>query len=477
MKLLYICFLILVFNGILYSAEARNTKVVEVTIKIDKADWDGDIEAAIKDAKTLDPDIVKYTRYFTFKGTIVKDEKELKIAHQIFIFHLWSIAHKPEPPKLRFITPTLVSINLKYFGIDQFVFGRLAYVDPYHHVLLTEDGKKVKTFAAAPQTSKNIAELIKLTTSQLCILRWDWFWIQSSIQEGRGEVGQGTGYYDFIGVKNRDDYFKLIGADVKKAEELYHQWIGIIKESGVAYFPRQVQRESIFGGARWFTRDILDPPVGNRNALRQLDKDFKHQAEEHYAPGPSGLPVYLACNSDGVLQNSAPDRVGPDKTRSGNRTTIDVNASCVRCHIEILRPIDNWIKNFNDPITAELPFSNALNIQSLYFRNLESKLEQDRKIFIDRLKECNGLDPKTNATQYATFFDRYTEQLLDINQVSHELGTTPERLNQVFTALVVQKKLDPVFVDLIKNPKSTIRRELFEELFPVLIIYLGGKIP
>lgn len=437
-----------------------------------------EITAALTDARTLPPEIAKYMRYFTFSNSTVQKPEEVAEADAMLTFWLWSIAHEASPPKLRYVSPTVVAIRLDEFGIDFFTFGRLFFRDPYFHAPLTGDGKKETDRAAGFWLGKpeDVAELIKLTTSQTPLLRWDWFLVETSIQEGRGKPGEGTGIYDFYGITKRDDFFKVVGADLKKADELKRRWRAIVKESGVAYFPRQAERFDVVGGGAWFTLDVLDAPLGKRNALRQLDKDFAHQAEEHYAPGPAGLPWYLACAADGTLQNSAPDRVGPDKTRTGNRTTIDVGASCVRCHKEILRPIDNWAADsFRHPTTAEIPYEKAIETRRIYFNNIRAKLDQDRRAYVERLKECNGLTAEKNATLFAKWLDRYTEDRLSIADCARELGTTVERLQPVLIAVKAAGKLDPVLADLIAKPNpGKVRRDQWEEVFPIAQIYLGG---
>jgi hypothetical protein len=446
-------------------------------------DWQSDVDACLQDARSLPVEAAAYTRYFTFRNSTVREAEELKTAAQALTFHLWSIAHEPEPPQLRWVNPTLAAINLESFGIDKFVFGRLTLRDPYHHVRLTRDGQKGEASAAAPQLAaadggKAVSELIKLTSSQAPLLRWDWFFTETSIQEGRGTPGQGTGYYDFIGVTSRDDFQKAVGADPKVAERLSRRWRAIIKDSGVAHFPRQIERIDALGGGYWFSLDVLDAPTARRNALRQLGTDFEHQAEEHYAIGPAGMPWVLVCNEKGALQPSAPDKIGPDKTRSGNRTTIDAGAGCFRCHKEILRPLDNWVtETLRQPVTAELAYDKARAAQRLYFRGIQAKLENDRKSFADRQMECNGLDPKKNADLYIYWQDRYNEDRLTLADVARELGTTERRLLQTCQAMQSQKTLDPILADFVVHPPNKIRRESFEELFGVLMIYLGGKTP
>lgn len=435
------------------------------------------IAAAVADAEKLHPDVAHQTRYFTFANSTAVTDEDRKEAAAVLTFHLWSISHEADPPQLRFVTPALAACRLDEFGIDRFVFGHLLFRDPYHHVPLTEDGKKESARAAGFWLGdpEKVAALIKLTNSQVPILRWDWFVAETSIQEGRGAPGSGTGIYDFYGVKNRAEFQKAVGADPKKAEELKRRWRAVVKESGVAHFPRQVERFDALGGGYWFTLDVLDEPTGKRNGLRQLDRDFTHQAEEHYSIGPAGLPWYLACAADGTLQNSAPDRVGPDKTRTGNRTTIDVGASCIRCHKEILRPLDNWFAEaLKQPTTAEIPYEKAIETRRLYFRNLQLKLEQDRRVFTDRLFECNKLTPAKNTELFIKWTDAYNERRLDLADCARELGVPVDRISLGLHAVRQQGTLDPILADLIAKPAQKIRRDSWEEVYAIAQLYLSG---
>ena len=221
-----------------------------------------EIEAALADAEKLDPYAAKYTRYFTFANSTTQNPEEIAEAKAVLTFHLWGISHEADPPKLRDVNNHLVAIRLDECGIDPFVYGRLLFRDPYHHVPLTEDGKKESARAAAFWLGDpgSVSKLIKLTNSQVPILRWDWFLAETSIQEGRGVAGTGTGLYDFYGITSRADFQKKVGADPKLAEGLKRRWRAVVKESGVAHFPRQVERFDALGGGYWFTLDVLDAP-------------------------------------------------------------------------------------------------------------------------------------------------------------------------------------------------------------------------
>lgn len=430
---------------------------------------------ALADAQRLQPEIAEYTRYLT---TFAVPEQHRQTFEKVLTFHLWSISLRANPPQLRRVSPTVLAMDLRDFGIDKFVYGRLQWRDPYFHVPLTKDGKTLdqsSSYFGFWLEPKAITELAKLTKSSVPILRADWFFVETSIQDGRGKPGEGTGYYDFIKVRSRKDFEKLVGFDEKIAERREAEWIAVVKDSGVAYHSRQVVRYGSIDGGYWVTRDVLDEGKADRNAIERLDKDFKHQAEEHYGIGPSGLPVYFLSDADGVIQDAAPDKIGVDTTRPGKRKRIEICMSCVRCHVEILRPFDNWIaENIVIPNQALLAKERADLLRTKYFRDLSGKLLRDNQSYSDRLKECNGLTPAANAKAYAVAWDRYAEDQLTIEDCARECGSTVQTLRIVLESQAEQQLLRPALVELVGKRKKvgTIKREHWEELYPVVIMLL-----
>jgi hypothetical protein len=461
---------------LLLASEGRAQPKKDVGPPVPPATWESECDEALLDARQLPERVRKYTRYQT---AAFEDQADLDGWYKLLTAHLRSIAHEAEPPRPRKVTPTLWAVNLEECGIDPYFYGRLLLRDTYSHTQRTEDGRKpLKELPAlAPWLGPSGKSLGDAVASQVPILRVSWFFMETSIQEGRGKPGEGTGYYDAIGVTNRVDFEKLIGTDAKAAERLKREWQAIVKDSGIAWNSRQVFRRDSLGGGQWVTLDNLDDPKAARNAIRNLDADFAHQAEEHYGIGIGGLPVYLLCNDKGELQNSAPDRVGPDKTRTGNRTTVDICRSCVRCHKEILRPVDNWLQEtFRDATLAKLPYERANRLRGLYFRDMTAKLEEDRVRFANTLMQSTGLKPAEWSALTIKLADWYDERRLTLEDTARELGRSPVLWRATLDAVAAQGVLDPVFADL-RKPKGTIRRDHWEESYPTAQTYFGGQKP
>lgn len=440
------------------------------------------VREALADARRLaqvQPQALPYTRYLSLHHAPESERPDLV---RWLTFWVWSLSREADPPRPRQVTAGLYAIDLRDYGWDPYVYGRLAAVDPYFHVGVTVNGKAAdqKGLYAPWLPSSEVAALSLLlgpapgVPCQTAILRADWWVVQTSIQDGRGKPGEGTGYYDFLGIRNRADFEKLIGFDPKLAARRA-EWRAIVAESGVAHFPRQVVRFGAVDAGYWVTLDVLDDNRGERNALRRLDGEYTHQAEEHYGVGPSGLFVFLLSDAAGVLQDSAPDKIGADKTRQPrNRTRIEVGASCVRCHAEGLRPIDSWAREvLQVPSTAQVDEARERRLRQLYFRDLESHRKRDNQAYADRLRECNGLTPAANAKLFARLWDAY-EAPLTVEACARELGTTPARFLAALQHQRARQVLDPAFAGLLAVKPRPIRRDVWEEVFPLAMLYLGG---
>ena len=434
------------------------------------------VRAALADAKQLPIEARPYTRYLSLYAVPQSERTDYL---RWFTFWAWSLSREAEPGKPRRVTRDLVAIDLRDYGWDPFVYGRLAAVDPYFHVSTTIDGKTAKDAGLyapwlPPAETAQLALLLGPSpgvTCQTAILRLDWWVYWTSIQDQRG----GAGYYDFLGITDRASFESLIGLDPKLAAQRKAEHRAIVEHSGVSHFPRQVLRLVSTDGGAWRTLDVLDDARGARNPIRRLDRDYQHQAEEHYGIGPSGLFVFLLCDQDGKLQDAAPDKIGPDKTRLGhNRTRIEVGASCVRCHLEGLRPVSNWMRDvIQSPTTANVDAERARRLR-VYFRDLESKLKADNAAYATRLKECNGLTPAQNAKLFARLWDRY-EAPLTLADCARELGATLAVFERALLEVKSAGKLDPAFAGLVARVPRPIRREQWEEAFPLAMQYMGGK--
>lgn len=446
-------------------------------------------QAALDDARRLGPVIAARTRYLTMY-TIAEGKR----ADMLNVLAFWvnSLSREADIVRPRQVTKSLVAVLLDDYGWDAATWDKLADEDPFFHVKIkfaagthgkryfpAEGGSKAGWYDARFLETKVVsaiapwipadqaAELVALTQSAAPILRADWWFSRTSIQAGRN----GTGYYDWFGLKKREDFEKLVGLNVKESQRVKREVAGIVARSGVANFPRQIFRFQSITGGYWVTRDALDDNQNERNALRQLDADYKHQAEEHYGYLPNGLFAFYLSDDKGVQQDTAPDKIGPDKTAPGNDGRIHVGLSCARCHVEGLRPIADWSRRvFQGPLKLSSPDPDkARRLRQIYLGELQEKIADDITSYTKVLKRTNGLSPLDNSKVIAWAWEAYVERDLTPADAAAELGVDEKTyLAKLRAAFAANPLADAVLASHIAEPPLPIRSDDWEQLFPLV---------
>ncbi len=454
--------------------------------------------AALADARKLGPAAVG-VRYLTIYNVPEARRIELR---QVIDFATNSLSREAEIVRTQLVAPTLLRLNIFNYGYDPKVWDKLATVDPFFHVQLkivkgaiaqhyfsAQTGSKAGWYAAQAQSDVTVAaiapwlpaadaaELVALTQTAAPILRADWWFSQVFIQAGR----KGTGYYDFLGVKSRDDFDKLIGFNRKESQRVKKETAAIVARSGVSNFPRQVFAEQAVTGPRFETRDVLDDNKDARNPLRQLDDAFRHQAEETYGHLSNGLYAFHLSDDKGVQQETAPDKIGSDKTAPGNDGRIHVGVSCCRCHVEGLRAIRDWGRQvFSGPLKLSSPDPEKLRrLQQLYLGELQEKVDDSIRVYVRVLSRTNGLTPEANAKAVGRAWESYIERDVLPKDVAAEFGMEEKAYLTILRAAFKANPLaDPVLAAHLANPPVAIRQDDWEQLMPLVgptILGVGDK--
>lgn len=365
------------------------------------------------------------------------------------------------------------------------------------------DGKE--TLAAAPWLSrtpaeaKAIAGLIEATGSTSPVLRADWFFRHTAIQEADKANGQIPGYYDFLRLKNQKDFEEAIGLDLKAARGAFKDEVSaVVVRSTVALNNRRLVRFGKIGGGAWFTLDAQEN-TGKKNYLRIPDTDPKAKtflqavaqedeftATEAFGPGPNGLMIWWLANNKGERQNAAPDFIASDGTAPGTDRRVHANLSCVRCHSEGVRPIKDVLRTLiSDPLAAKVPdYDTARRLRQLYSSDLDRKVRADQQVYADAVATASGgLKPDAFAKLYSTFWARYQERDFTLDRIALETGYPREHVLKSLDGLAkAVGSLDPVAAGLLRglakdDSEVPIRSEMFEEIFPVLMTYLRNAVP
>lgn len=457
-----------------------------------------EVRAALADARKVGPVLSAQTRYLTTFN--YPEATRERLWRKVIDLYANSTSRAGQIYKVRRVG-TLLAINVFDYGpVWPVVWEKFAAVDPHFHVQVdlqvgkvgrmyhpagggyragwydTDVTQAIRTPALAPWLpAAEAAELVALTQSATPILRADFFFSQAAIQAGRKD----TGYYSFLGIKDLADFDKLIGFDRKASQDREYEVAGIVARSGVSNFPRQVFIERSLTGERAETRDVLDDNKDERNALRQLDKDYKFQALEVYGFNTVGLFVYALADNKGVLQETAPDKIGSDKTATGNDGRIHPFLSCQRCHLEGYRPVnDRSRKRYTGGLVLTSPDPvQHRRLNQIYLGDLATVIDDANAKYARQLKRVTGWTTEEAAKAVGEAWAVYVEKDYLPADLAHELGVKEEDYLRVLREYFRANQLgDPVLADHIADPPLAIRSDDVEQIYPIVAsIILGGK--
>ena len=457
------------------------------------------IALAIADARTLDKDEAYRTRYLDLTHF---PEVDRQFYTRVLTLHINLLSREAVLKPMRSVSGNqLYAIDLGNYGIDTKVWEKLIEREPAYHQIKVQvenvpvngtdaygrqtvvryDQKTARRVYHADHLPKGqVEEICGLTQSHTPIVWGDWFFAMTSIEADRGGIGKGYGYYDFLGLKNRNDYFQIIGFDEKDKRAALSEIGAVVMShnSGVAQNDRMIVRRSAVDGWAWFTLDFFDSNREERNPLAILDRDkgLKHQAERHFGRLPNGLPIMIACNEKGELVETAPDKIGPDHTAKGQDTRIHPAKSCVSCHgtSNFLRDVSDEVRityttdkerGYNlltSPLNEE-----RLKLERIYLRDLKRYLENDRRDYAIAVRDCVNMEVKDAAVEYREAYERYTLTPVTVDMVASGVGVTKEVFLEKLRAYRASDKL----VTHVLAPLSVgrpITRVNFEQIYPLL---------
>jgi hypothetical protein len=446
-------------------------------------------------------------RTLTVKGKDAQG-KEVDVPQMLAVDlrRLCSYKDKDRPLYLYKLWERLVDREFFYHQFDGYQDVEDWDVDQFGRRVPTQarGRRNVRKMRPADHLNKaQLAELYAATASQVPVVCGDWFFWLASVSADRGNekdgkfVGGGYGYYDFLGLKNRADYFRVIGFDPNnlKSEESLLLAVVDKTDGGVAQNHRMIAREDAVGRPAWRTLDFLDNNLGNRNPLKILNpyRGLDHQAEEHFGTLSNGLAVTIACDAKGNLQTTAPDKIGPDKSArwDGNKDyRIHTTRSCFSCHS------NGFLQDIPDKVRATYRFDpkggyNALAsadeyerefLQAAYLRDLNVKVRRDREEYELALAPLlPPLKDKPSSTQVAEVFNegyfRYELARMSPAMVAAGLGVTPEVFAERFRAYRLNDKLSSHPINVLSTGGAMARVDYEEHYALLMQITRGVSVP
>lgn len=335
-----------------------------------------------------------------------------------------------------------------------------------------EASGKVKAAFGPWVEAKAALALADACQSQVPIVRLDWWLAEVTTGNDRG-----TGYYDWLALgKKEADWHALIGADIDKARALQREIGALVSRSTVTLNNRALERFDAISGPYWRSRDYAKN-TDVKNALRLLDGDIAEDASEQYGSLPNRLWAFWLQDAKGNRADAAPDNIASDGKATGTDRRVRVGLSCVRCHAEGIRPINDWARKVYQPPFAleDRVYEETKRKRSKYLSDLAEAVEDDQARYAKVLRKVNGLTPADNAKAVADAYANYAERDRDLAAVALELGIDAKVLLAALKAEAARTTLDPVLAGLVQG--VDIRVEHLEEVVPLIYEIAGRNKP
>lgn len=315
------------------------------------------------------------------------------------------------------------------------------------------------------------------------VLQWSQLFYETAIQEDRK-----VGYYGMLGLKNLQDYERLIGVvrrdiDPDRLAELREAVANstITTEDTL----RRIVVLQVVGGHYFLTQDSNQKKLAKGdedkgNPLFEHGDDYIFQAIEAFGNLNNGLPATVLANDKGVLQNKAPDFIaGRDSTAPGSDDAVHVNLSCIRCHNKAgMQDVHGWVRN-----VLNLP-PNALNGRTPEEKKklaefyVERRLEPAIKAYRERVDiacaEATGWKFEQFSAAYGKAWARVS-QAVSFEQACLELGTTQAAYKTALVKMRDAKTLHPNLAGHALDKPVAIPRTQFIQAYPFAQDGLRGK--
>lgn len=373
------------------------------------------------------------------------------------------LSWEPELAKVRQVDPetnSLWAVDIRELGWDKAPFqsedGKTLALNlfdlvlleyPYGSTLATPESEQLKT------EFRVLAEQVR----PIPFIRVDWF-VSTALQPPL--------YNDLLGLpRTLNEFSALFGVNIEENIER-----GVAKRagmavSGVSRNNRVVERHPGRYGYFWASADY-STSRGSDSIFRDPN-DLKPAGGEFIAALPNGLQAYFIADATGQRIDEAPTFIVTD--RFAQDKTVRNGLACIRCH-------DRGMKAFVDsvrPAIENLPEATSIDRQ----RALRLYPPQDELNALLKRDEARFLAARSQLPEGATLevlaevSRRYLERPISLATATRELGVGAGDVTVIRPILRL-----PAFVRLGVSPLAAgqvIRRDLWEDSFPQLLIHTG----
>lgn len=282
-------------------------------------------------------------------------------------------------------------------------------------------------------------------------------------------------YYDMLGLgKNIKDFENLVFANEDLAKKARAQDKAVVVASIVARNNRTLIRSPTFtGGYIWGSKDSLKS-VDDRDYVKFLLNE-QFDATEDIGSLPNGLQAYFLTDGKGVRIDAANTDIAIDNT--ANDRTIRTGRSCMICHADGIRPINDEIRSLTrklqDPRQVQLLITrkeDAYRIEDLFSSDLDEQIIKDQNYYRAAVGKATGLQSEVVSKTLGEIYNQYVERLLTVEDICREVGINVNGLDEYIKA-----SKDNVVLGLLKTPTRPIRRDQWETCYGRFEILIGAR--
>ena len=291
--------------------------------------------------------------------------------------------------------------------------------------------------------------------------------------------------------KTKAEFLKFWGVD----EDVANARVVIDGNSPVAVAGlRWIERRDCLGEAEdlWFTRDTQR--LGTNSPLERPGGDFREDGSEYIVSRTKfsldgtrtgRVQYYALAGGDGTIVREAPATLVTDFKQSRGRGVIVSPLSCIRCHVEGIRPLDRseFVTIVEDlkplAITPLRTSAEALEaLQLKHYNPLTKEQQRATEDYIDAVQMHTGGTPEMLVEAIDTILSGY-DAPLSLERAAQELGVQPDLLKEkvlAYSTLRIGRTAQPApagMLSLVTGRK--IPRALFEESFGFFDALLKGQ--
>ena len=324
----------------------------------------------------------------------------------------------------------------------------------------------------------NAATIYQATTSELPVVRADWFTFM---------VTQPPLYHVLLGIPADLEQLekRLLGHRNARLENIrggkaVRAGFG---DSGVSVNNRMIERHPASLGGYWISYDfgtntgaanLFDFPLGPKGTWRNeklAQYEFDHDGGEVIFNLPNGFQAYGLFDAKGKRIDVGPTNIVHDDTMTGG--AIINGVSCVSCHDRGMKPENRRQLVGLDRIRAatadnfrRFDEDARLQIQELYPEGkvIADLMRSDRKRFAEAMDRA-GI-PETKDEPVRALFNQFIADL-DLNAVAAELGMEASELEQKLNADSETR------VMLSRLQDEGIKRQLFLDAYRTIVRLTG----